>query len=294
MPPLSPAQIYLNRFLNRPNDYALQNNNGSYTAHRNQPVTLELLEDHLIGIHTLGVYAISPENTAKWLCWDIDTEAEEQIEKLIRWLGDFGINCIRASKRLGRSGHIYVFCSEPMSSIDAFRILKHAQFLWQIPGEVFPAQTSLRPGQVGSLVRLELGKHRKPSANGVWGLFDGCDSPDVVKQLFWFLEQPTNRLEDINRLLETIPQTQAITHRKRAKQHTIGGKLIDEFPNWDWLPQPSGELLGRCPKCAQEGHDLKGNNLSLNPETNVLYCHYSGGIHSFQQILKAARSFRDS
>lgn len=284
-----PAEEFLNRFVNNRNAYATQNSNGSYTAHRNQSITMELFEQHLLGELTLGVYAINPDNnTSKFLCWDIDNEAEENIANLVQWLADFNIRIIRASRRPGRSGHLYVFLRQPILSSEAFRILKHGQFLWQIPGEVFPAQAGLKIGQVGSLVRLELGVHRKPSAGGIRGLFEECPSNDIVQQLLWFNRQPLN---DVTKLLDSIPKTAQISGSRCRKQHKNPGQLVAEFPDWDWLVQPSGELLGRCPKCAEEGHDLKHNNLSLNPETNVLYCHYSGGIHTFQQILRSARNF---
>jgi len=287
---LTPARKFLNLFVNNENAYALQTETGTYKAYRDRQISDVLLEQHLLGEVTLGVYAINPlTNEAKWLCWDCDSEAERELSHLISWLNTFGINVLRESRRSGRSGHIWVLLNRPIPASDAFRILKYGQYVWKIPGEIFPAQSVLKPSQVGSLVRLPLGRHQKPSANGVWGLFEDCSSKAVDQQLMWLLEQPLN---DVTDLLESIPK---IAEKPSQKRKVVQNKvpLLDEFPNWEWQEQPSGELIGQCPLCREEGHDVKANNLALNPETNVLYCHYSNGVHTFRQILEAARRARN-
>jgi hypothetical protein len=75
-------------------------------------------------------------------------------------------------------------------------------------------------------------------------------------------------------------------------KHT--GDLIAEFPeNWEWKGV-GPELSGPCPACRELGWDAGGGNLSLNTEQNVLYCHRTGSNHSFRQILKAARYYKDN
>lgn len=289
---MNEANIFLSRFINNENAYALQTSSGSYTAYRQRRITPELLAQHLYGDVTIGTYAVNPiNNTSRFLCFDSDEESEESFAKLISWFDSFGIPSYRESRRPGRSGHLWVVLEESIASIDAFKILSFGKFCYKFKGEIFPhSEKLLTPDKLGLLVRLPLGVHRKLLPERRIGLFEACPNTDVQDQLAWFVKQPVASLESINRLLQTIPVTKPVTVKKcGTKQNS---PILDEFPeDWEWTPKGS-ELQGPCPKCREDLHDRSGDNLYVNPETNVLYCFYSGGSHSFKQILTAARHFK--
>jgi len=296
------AQQYLDRFINNQNAYALQwgffdaNENKEkhgYTCIRNSRITNEMLMKHLIGKITLGVYSTNPDGSnCKWLCWDVDDEQEDELEQLTGWLSYFNIHSIRESRRPGRSGHLWIFLDQPISSVDAYRILRFGYDMSQLRGEYFPAQPELKNDQMGNLVRLPLGRHRKPSAKGVWGLFEGPANTTPEAQLFWFLEQRTNRIADISRILETVPNLDPPKVRKKYDGPRT--PLIDKFPeDWPWEQMPDGELRGPCPLCLEEGHDTSEDNLFLNPDDNILYCFYGRkGQHSFEAIMKSVQKLK--
>lgn len=285
---LSPAQRFLNLFQNNVHAYAEQQTAGHYRCIR-RPVTDELLMQHLLGIVTLGMYAVNPEDqTARYLCWDCDDEADEPFIKLTNWLASYNIRPFREARRPGRWGHCWVLLEQPIPAKDAYRILRYGKDLWQIPGEIYPHKAE--PVKIGYQVRLPLGRHRKTSANGVWGLFEDCPAKAVDRQLQWLLEQPLTAMQDVDRLLVTIPPVYVITPKKRGFQHTAG-ELIKKFPaDWEWKGVEP-ELSGPCPACRLEGADRTGCNLSINTAENVLFCHRNNGEHSYGQIMAALEHF---
>ncbi len=62
-------------FFPRLDVHAEQWDNGQGYTYRPEPVTLALIEAHLRGEVTLGTYALSLENTARWIAIDADQEA---------------------------------------------------------------------------------------------------------------------------------------------------------------------------------------------------------------------------
>src|SRR6266516_1729550 len=62
---------YLDLFVHRRDLYAQQTNTGAYFLKRS-PVTPEVIRAHLHGKLTAGWYALSPENTIRWVVLDAD------------------------------------------------------------------------------------------------------------------------------------------------------------------------------------------------------------------------------
>lgn len=239
---------------------------------------------------TLGIYSTNPEtNQSIWICWDIDSEQEEALAKLIRWLDGFGITVLRESVRPGRSGHVWLFCDEPVCTEDLYRLGAYGRLLSGLDCEVFSKQPYLRPGQLGNLVRLPLGSHQKPSAGGVRGLFAACPSNDIVDQLFWFLEQPTNSVALIQEVVSNLPK---MAPKPKPKiKHENMSPLLDRFPpDWPMKDLPNKEIEARCPACAAESHDSQCKNLNINPTENLLHCFYG---HSFKQIMDSLAKIKE-
>src|SRR5262245_30259670 len=67
---------YTQTFIPRFDRYALQKPDGSYRGVTSE-LTLELVLAHLYGTKTLGAYALAPDNTAHWICFDADDAEDE-------------------------------------------------------------------------------------------------------------------------------------------------------------------------------------------------------------------------
>lgn len=291
---MNPAHRYLNRLCNRPDVHAEQwatpTRHGYMAVY--EPITDALLENHFLGITTLGVYTTSAENTCKWICWDFDEEQEDAVDRLRLWLDSRGISSLRESMRQGRSGHIWVFIESPIRSADAYNLACYARFCSEAHCEVYPVQSELvNPLKPGNLVRLPLGVNQKPSAKN-WGLFDACPSKDITTQLFWFLSQPLNSAEHVLSVCATLPHLPAKPKRRVATARPEG-ELLSNFPDdWPFKDTQNGELEGLCPVCHELGFDTQCSNLSLNPAANVMFCHRNSGEHTFIQILNSLKKLK--
>ena len=68
---------YAATFIPRFDCYPLQKQDGSYVA-VHEPLTLDMIADHLYGKRTIGAYALDTQHQAKWLCFDADKETDWQ------------------------------------------------------------------------------------------------------------------------------------------------------------------------------------------------------------------------
>lgn len=283
----SQAHLFLQKFLSNPNSYALQQPSGGYRAVRGAQITDRLLRQHLSGEVTLGVYSTNPEDsTCSWICWDIDNEQEEALSVLITYLHNHNLHPIRESVRTGRSGHLWLFLDAPLSSAVCCTFGSYLRFYSHLVCEFFPKNATLKPGQLGNLVRLPLGRHQKPGAGNTIGLFKQCPLPDIETQLIWFNRQPLNSAQLMSEICSKFPTVD--TKKPPNRQNDRVYPIMQEFPvDWVWTRTSGDEVIGRCPACMLSGFDNQNNNLSVNTKDNVLYCFRNQGEHKFIDIMKA-------
>jgi hypothetical protein len=271
---------FLERFQSNPNAHGLQQTNGSYLAIR-QSITNSLLEDHFTGKQTLGIYTTSPaNNTSKFLCIDIDDDHQTtEFNRLLHYLNINNLVYLRESVRPGRMGHVWLLFDRPVATALVHRMGIYACMLAGLKAESFPKQTSIKPEQLGNLVRLPLGVHKK---TGQRGLFLDCPDDD---QLDWFLQQSPNSGDLVVTIASNLPAL--VEKRSRRLQNKPKTPLLAEFPShWEFKESGSGELIGQCPCCASKGFDRSCNNLCVNTDKNVLFCHRGC---RFEDILQALR-----
>jgi CHC2 zinc finger len=166
-PPYNPELIdtFQERFINRTDVYPIQKADGGYAAVK-QPLTPEVIVGHLRGIHTIGTYALSQQDTGKFLVIDADTEPIwEQVLAMASELENKMVPVWRELSR--RGGHLWLF----LPALPGLLIRRLATQLLtehglhppqpgQKPIEVYPRQVQLVQNGFGSLVRLPLGVHR--------------------------------------------------------------------------------------------------------------------------------------
>lgn len=133
-----------------------------------EPLTVELLSEHLEGSSNLGGYQLQQgSNTLKWLGWDVDStdldSAREQATKVLLHLTDIP-HVVEFSGRKGY--HILIFLSEPMLAGDAKKIVEWVRSVEGLRAsgethvECFPKQDSLTKGRPkGNLLKIPLGVH---------------------------------------------------------------------------------------------------------------------------------------
>jgi hypothetical protein len=148
-------QTYRDLFIHREDVYARQSPKGAYFLKR-EPVSDDVIRSHLEGKITAGWYALSPENTTKWVCLDADRDdGLVQLQHAWQQLDQRGIPSLLEASR--RGGHLWILF-EPTPARDARRLVLGS--LPDLEGvEVYPKQDELGGKGVGSLVRGPLGVH---------------------------------------------------------------------------------------------------------------------------------------
>ena len=239
---------------------------------------LSLMDDtirqHLEGEITVGLYAINPSTQrCKWVAIDADYKnAMEDLLKLQYYLWQDKVEpALEMSKR---GGHLWILLETPLLAKDC-RIYVHdlaTRLGVPVKGsgladgiEIFPRHNAIGDGEFGNAIRGPLGIHRGASRR-YW--FYGAD---------YTLEAQMAYLNRLRKLTEE--ELQAFTAGKEmplsASERRLASKPAVEYPGRTVrsefrildhvakLRKVGRNYVGRCPSCAESGHDRGGDNLAI-------------------------------
>lgn len=253
--------------------------------------------EHLQGKATASWPAINENGLSKWCAFDSDHE-NGHIPKVMSVLCTLGFTGLRESIRPGREGHLWLFFDEPVLASDLITfgafVSGHAVVPMKAPDS--PNGVEFFPSYATKLSQLRggLGVHRKPGANNMRGWFADCDEQDVIEQLRWLAVQPLNSSARVTNIVRAVraygaPVDDSRTTPLRQSFNNERQSLLDVIPEMErrWNGH---DWVARCPCCATEGHDRKGDNLRINPDGSFC-CVYGGPgkTHSAKQIVEALR-----
>lgn len=129
---------------------------------KSEPVTDALVEHHLAGRTTIGVYLLRQDSTCAFAVWDFDGGDKASVHLVWRVLTDAGIDALLFDS--GKKGyHLVSAFAEPVPGTVAHAF---ARTIWQRAGapekvEAFPKQGTVTPERpFGNLIKLPLGIHR--------------------------------------------------------------------------------------------------------------------------------------
>lgn len=163
--------------LNRPDAYGMQNTDGRYFTVKN-PVSDSIIKRHLEGSLTIGAYQFDSENLVKWVCFDIDSHAPENViesetdikmrdeqaerdtEKMCNFLTVSDIPYMLEKSGSPHSYHIWLFVN-PVSGKIAKQFGIDIKKETGIDCEVFPKQSHIGKDGYGNLVKIPLATHKK-------------------------------------------------------------------------------------------------------------------------------------
>lgn len=124
------------------------------TTTKREDVTLDTYQAHLDGVRSLGIFPLRDDGTVRWFAFDIDTGDFDLALRIRNALADAGFSpWIERSK--GKGYHVFVFLADDVRAVDVRRLTDRTLSYVGAPTmEVFPKQTSLRPGQLGNFLNL--------------------------------------------------------------------------------------------------------------------------------------------
>lgn len=158
---------------------------------KHEPLTEEVLKEHLSGIRTIGTYVQRPNSTAKYLVIDVDVSKKiflkysmdsGEIKQYKNQCFHRSCAVLKALKRMGLKGyiensgcrgyHIWIFFTEwiPVRYINALSQVIAKQIedseAEGIDIEYFPDERRIRAGKMGQNIKLPLGINPKSSQCG--------------------------------------------------------------------------------------------------------------------------------
>lgn len=159
------VQQFKSVFRGRIDDFALQNEDGSYKR-AGRPLQDADLAAHLDGEKSVGLYLVSPGNNTTWhTVLDLDELSDEKRDALFNAAVELGIAmdavCLEFSGSKGY--HVWLRYDSPVPAAKAKRLGELIAQVADLSGavEVFPKQAQVAEGGYGNLVKLPAGVHRK-------------------------------------------------------------------------------------------------------------------------------------
>lgn len=179
----------LRLFVCRDDVYGEQAKDGSYFKVSSQ-ISDTLIQNHIDGKITIGVYTLNTENKVNWICFDVDAHPKEGdtdediLQKQQRSEQEKNMLCeffdgAKVPYLLEQSGtpfsyHVWVF----LKTVEASKAREFGKLVLKELGikkmEVFPKQTHINKNGLGNLVKLPLATHRRTGLqsrimlNGEW------------------------------------------------------------------------------------------------------------------------------
>lgn len=185
--------IFLNLFEGREGMYAaevIQDNHRTFQQ-VNSPFTLEILERHLQGEITAGLYLRRLNDTVKFFVIDFDigkkrllqVKSEQEKEELLNKAHETGCQVKKSAAEWGlhcyledsgyRGRHCWFFLDRPLKASTVVAFFKRLR--WKtgfcdptITWEFFPARDKVKKGRPGELIKLPLGVHGKTGCRGLF------------------------------------------------------------------------------------------------------------------------------
>jgi superfamily II DNA or RNA helicase len=182
------------------------------------PLTDAVIENHLLGNETVGVYPLLPDETCWFLAADFDKKTwEDDAQAYLQTCQALGVPAALERSRSGNGGHIWIFFDRALSAVTArklgcvllTRTMEHRHQLGlDSYDRFFPNQDTMSKGGFGNLIALPLQYAPRKLGNSV------------------FIDSNFRPYSDQWQFLSTVPQMPADAAEEIVSQAQSRGDLI--------------------------------------------------------------------
>src|SRR5450432_1143137 len=171
------------------------------------PLTDAVIEDHLLGKETIGVYALLPDETCWFLAADFDkTTWEYDSLAFLETCRELNVPAALERSRSGKGGHIWIFFERALPAITARKLgcvlltrtmERRHQVGLDSYDRFFPNQDTMPKGGFGNLIALPLQRAPRKQDNSVFIDPDFHPYPDQWQFLSTIRRMPVDAAEEI-------------------------------------------------------------------------------------------------
>ncbi len=204
------------------------------------PLTDDVIRDHLIGGHTVGIYPLLLDETCYFLAADFDKKSwQEDAAAFLETCRDLEVPAALERSRSGNGGHVWIFFEHPFPAALARKLgcllltqtmERRHQVGLDSYDRFFPNQDTLPKGGFGNLIALPLQRVPRKLGNSVFLDQDFQPHPDQ-----WLF---LSRIQRIN-----IEAVESLVREASRHGDVLGVRmsLSDETASEDpWTLPPSG------------------------------------------------------
>lgn len=215
------------------------------------PFTDEVVDGHLRGRHTVGVYPMLADETCWFLAADFDKSTwREDAAAFVAACKARDVSAALERSRSGQGGHAWIFFAEPVPAFLARRLGAHllTEAMEQNPDigfssydRFFPSQDNVPAGGFGNLIALPL--QHSPRLNGNSLFLDANFEPLADQWAF---------LSTLRRM--TLAEVTAVAEEAGRQGRVMGLRLpLDDDDEEPWAAPPSRRkpelsIMGRLPE----------------------------------------------
>ena len=171
------------------------------------PLTDAVIENHLLGKETVGVYPLLPDETCWFLAADFDKKTWEYDSlAFLETCQELNVPAALERSRSGKGGHIWIFFDRALPAITARKLgcvlltrtmERRHQIGLDSYDRFFPNQDTMPKGGLGNLIALPLQFAPRKSGNSVFIDSDFHPYPDQWQFLSTIRRMPADAAEEI-------------------------------------------------------------------------------------------------
>jgi hypothetical protein len=171
------------------------------------PLTDAVIEQHLLGKETIGVYALLPDETCWFLAADFDKKSWEYDSRaFLETCRELNVPAALERSRSGKGGHIWIFFERALPAITARKLgcliltrtmERRHQIGLDSYDRFFPNQDTMPKGGLGNLIALPLQFAPRKADNSVFIDSDFRPYPDQWHFLSTIRRMPVSTAEEI-------------------------------------------------------------------------------------------------